>query len=304
MKSISILGVYVADLAFFADEIPIIGETIIGKEYFIGPGGKGSNQAVAAAKAGAKTFFISKIGDDQFGSMAKKIYDEAGVDYSKVIISKEHATGAAGILVNKKGQNAINVVTGAGGALTNGDIDNALGTITTSSVFLTNLEVPKEVVCHALKIAKSSNVPTILNPAPASEINEDIFSLIDYFTPNETEASFYVNRKVENEDDAKKASQQLLQLGIKNVIITLGDKGAYFANNEESFHVNAMNLGEKVVDTTGAGDAFNAGFAVALTEGKNIKDSIAFANTTAGLSTTKIGTANSMPLRSEIDNLL
>jgi len=304
MKSISILGVYVADLAFFADEIPIIGETIIGKEYFIGPGGKGSNQAVAAAKAGAKTFFISKIGDDQFGSMAKKIYDEAGVDYSKVIISKEHATGAAGILVNNKGQNAINVVTGAGGALTNGDIDNALSTITTSSVFLTNLEVPKEVVCHALKIAKSSNVTTILNPAPASEINEDFFPLIDYFTPNETEAGFYVNHKVENEDDAKKASQQLLQRGIKNVIITLGDKGAYFANNEESFHVNAMNLGEKVVDTTGAGDAFNAGFAVALTEEKNIKDSIKFANITAGLSTTKIGTAKSMPLRSEIDKSL
>jgi ribokinase len=304
MKSISILGVYVADLAFFADEIPIIGETIIGKEYIIGPGGKGSNQAVAAAKAGAKTFFISKIGDDQFGSMAKKIYDEAGVDYSKVIISKEHATGAAGILINKKGQNAINVVTGAGGALTNEDIDNALSTITSSSVFLTNLEVPKEVVCYALKIAKSSNVPTILNPAPASEINEEIFPLIDYFTPNETEAGFYVNHKVENEDDAKKASQQLLQLGIKNVIITLGNKGAYFANNKESFHVNAMNLGEKVVDTTGAGDAFNAGFAVALTEDKNIKNSITFANTTAGLSTTKVGTANSMPLRSEIDESL
>ena len=304
MKSISILGVYVADLAFFADEIPIIGETIIGKEYFIGPGGKGSNQAVAAAKAGAKIFFISKIGDDQFGSMAKKIYDEAGVDYSKVIISKEHATGAASILINKKGQNAINVVTGAGGALTKGDIDNALSTITTSSVFLTNLEVPKEVVYHALKKAKSNNVPTILNPAPASEINEDIFPLIDYFTPNETEASFYANHKVENEDDAKKASQQLLQLGIKNVIITLGDKGAYFANNKESLHINAMNLGEKVVDTTGAGDAFNAGFAVALTEDKNIKDSITFANITAGLSTTKIGTAKSMPLRYEIDKLL
>ena len=304
MKSISILGVYVADLAFFADEIPIIGETIIGKEYFIGPGGKGSNQAVAAAKAGAKTFFISKIGDDQFGSMAKKIYEEAGVDYSKVIISKEHATGAAGILVNNKGQNAINVVTGAGGALTNEDIDNALSTITTSSIFLTNLEVPKDVASHALKMAKSNNVPTILNPAPASEINEDIFPLIDYFTPNETEASFYVNHKVENEDDAKKASQQLLQRGIKNVIITLGDKGAYFANNKESFHVNAMNLGEKVVDTTGAGDAFNAGFAVALTEDKNIKDSITFANTAAGLSTTKVGTANSMPLRSEIDESL
>jgi len=304
MKSISILGVYVADLAFFADKIPVTGETIIGKEYFIGPGGKGSNQAVAAAKAGGKTFFISKIGDDQFGSMAKKIYEEAGVDYSKVIISKKYATGAAGILVNNKGQNAINVVTGAGGALTNEDIDNALSTITTSSVFLTNLEVPKEVVYYALKIAKSNNVPTILNPAPASEINEDIFSLIDYFIPNETEASFYANHKVENEDDAKKASQQLLQLGIKNVIITLGEKGAYFANHKESLHINAMNLREKVVDTTGAGDAFNAGFAVALTEDKNIKDSITFANITAGLSTTKIGTAKSMPLRSEIDKSL
>ena len=304
MKSISILGVYVADLAFFADKIPVTGETIIGKEYFIGPGGKGSNQAVAAAKAGGKTFFISKIGDDQFGSMAKKIYEESGVDYSKVIISKKHATGAAGILVNNKGQNAINVVTGAGGALTNKDIDNALNTITTSSVFLTNLEVPKEVVYYALKIAKSNNVPTILNPAPASEINEDIFSLIDYFIPNETEASFYANHKVETEDDAKKASQQLLQLGIKNVIITLGDKGAYFANHKESLHINAMNLGEKVVDTTGAGDAFNAGLAVALTEDKNIKDSIIFANITAGLSTTKIGTAKSMPLRSEIDKSL
>ena len=304
MKSISILGVYVADLAFFADEIPIIGETIIGKEYFIGPGGKGSNQAVAAAKAGAKTFFISKIGDDQFGSMAKKIYDAAGVDYSHVIISKDHATGAAGILVNKKGQNAINVVTGAGGALTKEDIDNASDSINQSSVFLTQLEAPKDIVMHALKMAKANNVTTVFNPAPASEVDEDIFSHIDYFTPNETEASFYVNHKVENEQDAKKASEKLLQLGIKNVIITLGDKGAYFANNEESFHVNAMNLGEKVVDTTGAGDAFNAGFAVALTEDKSIKDSITFANVIAGLSTTKIGTAKSMPLRSEIDNLL
>ena len=302
--SVSVLGIYVADLVFFGKKIPIEGETVLGSNFVIGPGGKGSNQAVAAAKAGAKTFFISKIGDDQFGSMAKKIYDEAGVDYSKVIISKEHATGAAGILINKKGQNAINVVTGAGGALTNEDIDNALSTITSSSVFLTNLEVPKEVVCHALKMAKSQNVPTILNPAPASMINEDIFPLIDYFTPNETEAGFYVNHKVENEEDAKKASRQLLQRGIKNVIITLGGKGAYFANNEESFHVNAMNLGEKVVDTTGAGDAFNAGFAVALTEDKNIKDSITFANTAAGLSTTKVGTANSMPLRSEIDESL
>ena len=304
MKNISILGIFVADLVFFGETIPITGETIIGEKFDIGAGGKGSNQAVAAAKAGAKTFFISKIGDDQFGTMAKKIYDEVGVDYSKVIISKEHSTGAAGILVNNKGQNAINVVPGAAGALTAEDIDVASNIIIESSIFLTQLEAPKDTVYYALKIAKENNVTTILNPAPASKIDENIFPLIDYFTPNEIEASFYVNFKVENEEDAKKASQQLLKQGIKNVIITLGDKGAFFANDKENFHVNAMNLGKKVVDTTGAGDAFNAGIAVALTENKNIKDSIKFANITAGLSTTKIGTAKSMPLREEIDNLL
>ena len=141
--SISILGIFVADLAFFAEKIPSMGETIIGKKYIIGPGGKGSNQAVAAAKAGIKTHFISKIGDDQFGAMAKKIYDESGVDYSNVIISKEHSTGAAGILVNENsGVNAINVVPGAAGALSTKDIDEASDTIKNSSIFLTQLEVP------------------------------------------------------------------------------------------------------------------------------------------------------------------
>ena len=136
MKSISVLGIFVADLAFFADTIPVIGETILGKKYIIGPGGKGSNQAVSAAKAGIKTYFISKIGNDQFGTMAKKIYEEAGVDYSKVTVSEDYATGAAGILINQEGKNAINVVPGAAGALTKQDIDNSLDIIKHSSVFL------------------------------------------------------------------------------------------------------------------------------------------------------------------------
>ena len=307
MKSISILGIYVADLAFFGKSIPVAGETVLGERYVIGPGGKGSNQAVAAAKAGSKTYFISKIGDDQFGSMAKKIYEEAGVDYSKVIISSEYSTGAAGILVDQQsGKNAINVVPGAAGALTKDDINQAADVIKNSQVFLTQLEAPKEVVFHALEIAKENNVITVLNPAPAAPIDKEIFPLIDYFTPNETEASFYVNHKVEDEEDAKKASDKLLQLGIKNIIITLGEKGAFFANGTESFHVPVVNLNNRVVDTTGAGDAFNGGFAVALTENEklNIKDAIKFASATAGLSTTKIGTANSMPSRDEIDKLL
>ena len=305
MTSISILGIYVADLAFFGKSIPVPGETLIGENYVIGPGGKGSNQAVAAAKAGAKTYFISKIGDDQFGSMATKIYDETGVDYSKLIISSEHATGAAGILVDQQsGKNAINVVPGAAGALTNEDIDQASEIIKNSEVFLTQLEAPKSVVFYSLKMAHDNSVITILNPAPAASIDKHIFPLIDYFTPNETEASFYVDHKVEDESDVQKASDQFLEWGIKNIIITMGEKGAYFANKEEQFHVPIINLQNPVVDTTGAGDAFNAGFAVALTERQNVKDAIKFASATAGLSTTKIGTANSMPSRSEIDKLL
>ena len=128
--------------------------------------------------------------------------------------------------------------------------------------------------------------------------------MIDYFTPNETEASFYVNHPVENEKDAKEASTRLLKLGVKNVIITMGEKGAFFSNNEESFHIPIINLDKPVVDTTGAGDAFNAGFAVSLIENQQIKDCIKFASATAGLSTTKVGTANSMPLREEIEKLL
>ena len=305
MTSISVLGIYVADLAFFGKSIPIPGETLIGESYVIGPGGKGSNQAVAAAKAGAKTYFLSKIGDDQFGSMATKIYDEAGVDYSKLIISSEHATGAAGILVDQQsGKNAINVVPGAAGALTNEDIDKASEVIINSEVFLTQLEAPKSVVFYSLQMAHDNNVTTILNPAPAASINKNIFPLIDYFTPNETEASFYVDHEVENESDAKKASEQFLEWGIKNIIITMGEKGSYFANKEQQFQIPIIKLENPVVDTTGAGDAFNAGFAVALTEKKNIKDAIKFATATAGLSTTKKGTANSMPSRSEIDKLL
>jgi len=305
MSSISILGIYVADLVFFGKKIPIEGETILGNNFVIGPGGKGSNQAVAAAKAGVKTYFISKIGDDQFGEMATKIYDEAKVDYSNVIISKKHSTGAAAIMVNEEsGANAINVFPGAAAAITNADIDKAENIIKDSKIFLTQLEAPKETVLYAIKKAHSLGVKTVLNPAPAAEIDKSVFPFIDYFTPNETEASFYVGHPVNSNDEASRAASKLLDMGIKNVIITLGEKGAYFANANETFSSPIANLSNPVVDTTGAGDAFNAGFAVALTENKSIKDAISFASATAGLSTTKIGTANSMPNRDEIDKIL
>ena len=304
MNKLSILGIFVADLAFFG-KIPKVGETILGENFIVGPGGKGSNQSVAAGKAGASIDFITKVGDDDYGKMAFSIYKETNVGSDFVYISKEHNTGVAAILLNKDtGENAISVVPGAAGALTIKDIDNAKNVIVNSSIFLTQLEAPMNVVVHALKIAKENNVTTILNPAPAAKLDPSVFPLIDYFTPNETEASFYVDHKVETFEDAEKAAVQLIEKGIKNVVITLGEKGAYFANRENKFSLPVANLSNPVVDTTGAGDAFNAGFAVALTEGQKIKDALRFASATAGLSTTKIGTANSMPSREEIDKLL
>ena len=304
MKTISVLGIFVADLAFFG-KIPLVGQTVLGDDFVVGPGGKGSNQAVAAGKAGANVNFISKIGNDDYGKMAQKIYAETNVGTKNLFVTDEKSTGVAAILLNKKtGDNAISVVPGAAGALTIDDINEAEEEIKNASFFLTQLECPMETVIHALKIAKKHNVTTILNPAPAAEIDKDIFPLIDYFTPNETEASFYVNKEIQNEVDAKNSSKDFLNLGIKNVVITLGATGVYFENKDEHHFIPSLDLGDRVKDTSGAGDAFNGAFASALCEDRSIKDSLKFANAFAGISTTRVGTANSMPFREEIDKLL
>ena len=305
MKNISILGIFVADLAFFSKKIPEKGETILGDDFVVGPGGKGSNQAVAAAKSGSSVNFISKIGTDQYGELAKNIYKETNVGTKYVFTTDKFSTGVAAILINKEtGDNAISVVPGAAGQLTIEDVNQAEEEIKNSSIFLTQLESPMETVIHSLKIAKSNNVTTILNPAPAAKLEKQVFPLIDYFTPNESEASFYVDGDIKNEVDAKKYAKDIIHLGVKNVLITLGAKGVYFENANESHFIPALDLKDKVVDTSGAGDAFNGSFATALCENKSIVDSIKFANTYAGISTTRIGTANSMPTRVEIDKIL
>ena len=303
--AVTVLGIYVADLVFFGQKIPKAGETILGNNFVVGPGGKGSNQAVATSKAGVKTHFISKIGDDQFGRMAIEMYDEAKVDYSNVSISEDFSTGAAAIMVDEvTGANAINVYPGASGAITKKDIDDAEQTIGNSKIFLTQLEAPKDTVVYALKKASDLGVTTILNPAPAAPIEKSVFPLIDYFTPNEIEASFYVNHQIETHDDARRAAESLLDMGIKNVVITLGERGAFFASAHEAFLCPVATLKTPVVDTTGAGDAFNAGLAVALTENMSVQEAMAFASATAGLSTTKIGTAKAMPSREQIEESL
>ena len=300
--SICVFGIFVADICFFADSIPVAGQTILGEKYIIGPGGKGSNQAIAAARAGGEVSFISKVGSDNYADLAISLYKDSGINYDGLEIDENESTGSAGILINRKtGENAINVVPGAAGTIGKNLIDKNLSIIKDSTIFLTQLETPKDVTLYALKEAKSQNCITILNPAPSSEIPDDYFQFFDFFTPNETEASFYFNKPVKNEDDCKVAGKYFLEKGVKNILITLGERGCYFKNKDEEFLMPASQLNKPVVDTTGAGDAFNGALSVAMSQNKTYKQSIEFANLVAGISVTREGAANSMPMKKEIE---
>tara|TARA_Y100001970_G_scaffold184777_1_gene224769 strand:+ start:1943 stop:2857 length:915 start_codon:yes stop_codon:yes gene_type:complete len=302
MNAICIFGVFVADLCFFAEKIPLKGETVLGKNHVVGPGGKGSNQAIAAARLGGKVNFITKIGKDQNANMALKLYEKAGINTNSIIQDASQSTGVAGIMINEKtGDNAINIVPGAAGSLDKQDIDYNIEFINKSNIFLTQLETPYEVTSYALNKAKESGSITIFNPAPASDIKDSDFKCIDYFTPNETEASFYLGKKVESKQEIQEAAKTFLEKGVKNIVITLGPKGIFFANSEESYFIDAFSLKDKVIDTTGAGDAFNGAFAYALSNNQNNKDALKFANKVAGISTTKEGAANSMPILNEVE---
>ncbi len=302
MQFICIFGVFVADLCFYSEKIPIKGETVLGRDYLVGPGGKGSNQAIAAARLNGKVNFITKMGEDSHADMAFKIYKDAGVITNSITKDKNLSTGVAGIMIDNDGNNAINVVPGAAAHLNNKDIDNNLETMKKSKIFLTQMETPDEVTIYSLKKAKENNCLTILNPAPARKINEENFALLDFFTPNETEAEFYLKNKITTEEDIRIAGREFLKKGVKNIIITLGERGVYFANENEEYFIDALKLKNQVVDTTGAGDAFNGAFAVGLANDLKFKDALIFANKVAGISTTRIGAASSMPTFKEVNN--
>ncbi len=298
MSLITVLGIFVADISFSGNKIPSIGETIIGDKYNIGPGGKGCNQAIAIARLGCSVNFISKIGNDEYGKLALKSLKKNNIDTSKIIISDKHQTGVAGIHVDKNtGKNAITVITGAPTSFKKEEID--LKVIKESKIFLTQLEIPKDVTLYCLKAAKENGLINILNPAPASKLSDEFFQLIDYFTPNETEAEYYTGVKIKNEADAKNSAKKLLSMGLKKVIITLGEKGLFYSDGKDEIYLKALPI-KKVEDTTGAGDAFNGGLAYALSQNKNIKDCLNIANQVAGLSTLKLGAGDSMPSLSDL----
>ncbi len=298
-----ILGVFVADTAYRATRQPKMGETIMGKSFVLGPGGKGSNQAVAAAMAGADTHFISRLGCDPFADMALATWGRAGVHPAITQDAKSY-TGAAYIFIEDgTGNNAIIISPGAAAEISTADIDANADLIRSAKVFITQLEQPIPVALYALQMARAAGVITILNPAPAAALPDGMLGYCDYVTPNESEAEALTGLPVTSVADAERAAKALLALGAGAAIITLGDKGALFHDGKRTVHVPTFKAGP-VVETTGAGDAFNGGFAAALAEGQDPIASVRFGSATAGISVTRAGTAPSMPSRAEIEALL
>jgi ribokinase len=303
MKPIVILGIFVADTAYRATRQPKIGETILGTSFVLGPGGKGSNQSVAAAMAGGKTHFITRLGRDAFADIARATWARAGV-IPEVTEDPDSYTGAAYIFLEEAtGNNAIIVAPGAAGRVSVDDVEGKRALIESAAVFVTQLEQPIPAAHRALEIARAAGVTTILNPAPAATLTDAMLALCDYITPNESEAETLTGIPVASVQDAEHAADALMARGVGAVVITLGSNGALYRDGKVSVHVPVISAGP-VVETTGAGDAFNGGFAVALSEGRDVIDAVRFGCATAGISVTRPGTAPAMPARAEIDALL
>lgn len=300
MGSIVVLGVFVADTTFRAERMARMGETILGKSFSLGPGGKGSNQAVAAARMGADVSILTKLGRDDFAKMALQLWADAGVTPHVEQLADSY-TGAANIFIeDSSGDNAIIIAPGAGATISAADMDAAGDVIRSASVFMTQLEQPMAAAMRALEIAKEAGVSTILNPAPSGDLPKGMLALCDYVTPNETEACDLTGVGVVSVEQAAEASAILQDQGVGTPIITLGERGAYLHGHGL---VPAVNAGP-VVETTGAGDAFNGAFAAQLAAGSDPVQAVRFGCAAAGISVTRPGAAASMPMRAEVEALM
>ena len=295
---ITVLGSTNTDMVISGDHIPVPGETVSGGTFLMNPGGKGANQAVAVArlsKQKGNCRFIAKVGDDVFGRQTAENMKKDKVD-AKLIVDKKNASGTALILVDKKGQNVISVALGANGTLSPKDLAPFKKDIASSDALLMQLETPVETVIAAAKIASAAGVPVILNPAPAGKLPAELFKLLDWVTPNESEAEILTGVKVTDSKSAQKAVDALLKKGVKHALITMGSKGVYCGNCRKLYPTKKV----KAVDCVAAGDTFNGAFVVALTEGKSCKDAIAFAQQAAAISVTRPGAQASVPFRREV----
>lgn len=301
-NKLCVLGSINVDHVIRVPYFPKAGETLTGYGYQIAYGGKGANQAVAAARLGANVQFIGTIGDDQIGQAMKSAFEQDGIDTTAITTIPNQSTGLAMIQVSDEGENSIVISAGANGDLSTELVEQHKGVIEQADILLMQLESPLQGVTLAAKTAKSAGTKVVLNPAPAQALPESLLSLVDMITPNETEAEILTGVKVSDETTACQAANHFHQLGIATVLITLGSKGVYLSENGKGEIIPGFRV--KAVDTTAAGDTFNAGVVTALLEGKPLAEAIRFAHAAAAISVTRMGAQTAIPTRQETDEFL
>lgn len=298
-RKIVVMGSCNTDMVINMERLPLPGETLLGGKFFMNPGGKGANQAVAAARLGGKVLFIAKVGNDPFGVRAVDQYKAEGINTKHVVVDKEHPSGVALILVDAHGENSIAVASGANAHLMPQDIDNARGAIEDGDILLMQLETPLETVEHAALLAKQLGKKVILNPAPAHPLPESLLRNLYMLIANETEAEFISGTKISDMDSVARAADIICGKGVENVVITLGSKGA-FVKERGAYH-QVQGLKVKAVDATAAGDTFCGALCVALAEGRSITEAVEFANRAAAITVTRMGAQSSLPYRREVE---
>lgn len=297
---ILVIGSSNTDMTVRSATLPKPGETVLGGDFRMGPGGKGANQAVAARLLGGEVTFVCKLGRDMFGEGASKHYESCGLDTSKILWS-DKPSGVALITVDSKAENSIVVASGANADMTVSDIDSVADIIKSSGILLLQLEIPMDAVVHAAEIAYSAGVQVVLNPAPAAALPAELLKCVSILIPNETEASAISGIDINNFETAAAAAERLKGMGVREVIITMGSRGSVVCDGDCTF-VPAVKV--NAVDTTAAGDTFCGGVCVALSEGKDLLEAVKFATAASSIAVQRPGAQDSVPNRCEVDKLL
>jgi len=300
-KKIVVIGSCNTDMVIKSDRLPIPGETVIGGTFLMNAGGKGANQAVAAARQGGKVSFISKTGNDLFGKQSVELYKSEGISTDFIFSDPKNPSGVALIMVDSHGENCIAVASGANGSLTPTDIEKAKSEVETADIVLMQLEIPIETVEYAATLAHKRGIPVILNPAPARTLSDQLLKCLYLVTPNETEAEILSGVKVFDWTSARQAADVISAKGVSNVVITMGAMGAFIKEKDQYYTVEATKV--TAIDTTAAGDCFNGTLCVGLSEGKTILESVKTASKVSAITVTRMGAQSSIPYRNELSLL-
>ena len=299
-----VIGSFITDLVINVDRFPHDGETLIGRSFARFCGGKGANQAVAAARLGARVSMVGRVGKDLFGEEQIASLKASGVDTSGIIQDSEAPSGVASVMIDPNGQNRIVIVPGANFRCSVSDVENSRDLIAEADVLLLQFEIPMESIVRAIEIASEVGTPVILNPAPAREIDSAVLSRVSILTPNEVEAEQLTGISVKSFGDAAEAARRLLSYGVGAVVITLGERGALVLDRESQEPVEIQAYKVKAVDTVGAGDSFNGALAALLAEGATLAEAARYATAVAAIAVTRPGAQAGIPYRHEVEAFL